>query len=690
MSGTRLHVVVGLALGTAGALVFAWTVIQLRHDRAQLVDWFAEERAGQLAAAVTKVEDDFQDVGDDLEFAARLVTQGADEEERRRSLSALLGSVVAYRLAVVYDAQCRRVITVVDPRWASGGEEAAVLQAVDLTSATSCRTRADHIETSTPIAAAPWFRAFATAIPDGSGVVALVVDTRPVLDRLKAVSAGAAAELVVLGPHGLPTPATSAALAERAGQPGNSSFAAALDEMRAGRSGTRLLPAAEAIELGFTGAEVVMTYLPIRVDEGDHWSVAALVSTGALADHERSVLGRVLGGGTVALVILGLFGAYVAVSARREAVSAERLRSAEQIAHLRDRAERILDHVPAMVLAVGNGDRVSAVNAAALRACPSFEAGIALTQVFSTAQPEAVTSLAALVDQARSRGRVAKVTGRRLALFSEEGTFSVSAIPIAPPSPEIELLLVIDDVSGQRKLQDQLLHVEKLATVGVLAAGIAHEIGTPLGVIRGRAEYVAAKLGPDHPMRGNLGVIVSQIDRVVRTVRALLDFSGRRRVATARVDLAESAAAVVELVRFESERRKVELLVDVTQPVSPVAADADQVQQVLVNLAMNAMDASAPGGRVWFRAQEEAATDAGPARVRLDVVDEGRGIPEADLHRVFDPFYTTKKRGQGTGLGLAIVSQIVRDHGGEVAVQSTVGRGTTVFVWWPTGEVLHG
>lgn len=227
------------------------------------------------------------------------------------------------------------------------------------------------------------------------------------------------------------------------------------------------------------------------------------------------------------------------------------------------------------------------------------------------------------------------------------------------------------------ELNAQLLHAEKLATVGGLSAGIAHEIGTPLGVVRGRAEYLMRKLGEDHPQTPSLRTIIEQIDRVSRIIRELLDFARPRPMTGRPVRLPVVAERVRELLAIEFERSDLSLTFELPTSLPPLAADEDQLQQVLVNLLINARDASSGGSTVFVSA--EAADGA----VVLEVRDEGPGIPPEYLHRVFDPFFTTKKRGQGTGLGLSVVSQIVRSHNGEVAIDSEPGRGTVVRIRWP-------
>ncbi|MBN2361582.1 MAG: histidine kinase, partial [Deltaproteobacteria bacterium] len=219
------------------------------------------------------------------------------------------------------------------------------------------------------------------------------------------------------------------------------------------------------------------------------------------------------------------------------------------------------------------------------------------------------------------------------------------------------------------------------------AAGIAHEVGTPLGVVRGRAEYIAAKLGTDHPQAAGLDVIIEQIDRITRTIQTLLDFSRMKPAIVSSVSLSNVATKVVDLLRFEINRRKLVVGLAVKNDLPPLLADGDQLQQVLVNLLMNAFDASQPGGHVALEADNEMDEQAPPwDHLRIVVADDGCGIPEEKQRRVFDPFFTTKKRGQGTGLGLSIVSQIVRNHGAQISVDSELGRGTRVTLIWPTAS----
>ena len=316
---------------------------------------------------------------------------------------------------------------------------------------------------------------------------------------------------------------------------------------------------------------------------------------------------------------------------------------------------------------------------------PASAIGGPLAGAFVDTPEPVVERLGALLALAISTDRPHSVHGEPLALFGDEGRFSVHAVPLASSaSADVRALLVIEDLTDVRSLESQLLRAEKLATVGVLAAGIAHEIGTPLGIVRGRAEYLLGKLGEAHAQAGGVQVIVEQIDRVSRTLRELLDFSRVRPARVRAVEVGPVVRKVVELLRFEAERRGVRLLADIPAEVPLVAADPDQLEQVLVNLAMNGCDACCKGGEV--RIAVEAARPSGDAPwsdVELVISDDGCGILPEHQHQVFDPFFTTKKRGQGTGLGLTVVHNVMQQHGGDASVERTGPEGTTFLLRFP-------
>lgn len=232
-----------------------------------------------------------------------------------------------------------------------------------------------------------------------------------------------------------------------------------------------------------------------------------------------------------------------------------------------------------------------------------------------------------------------------------------------------------------RALEGQLVRAEKLATTGVLAVGIAHEVGTPLGIIRARTELLIDELA-DHRVRTALDAIVGQIDRISSTIRQVLDFSRAQAVEVSAVDPSAALRSTLDLLDHRFHQQELQVHYEIEPEVPPIAADPHQLQQVLINLLLNACDACTRTGRIWITVRRDAL---GP-RVRWEIRDNGSGIPTEHLLAVFDPFFTTKKRGEGTGLGLPVAASIVRNHGGEISLTSALGEGTTVTIVWPASQ----
>jgi len=219
--------------------------------------------------------------------------------------------------------------------------------------------------------------------------------------------------------------------------------------------------------------------------------------------------------------------------------------------------------------------------------------------------------------------------------------------------------------------RESLLRSEKLATVGRLAAGLAHEVGNPLGLVAGYVELARARLPADpHPdLVDSLGRIAAAADRIDRTVRDLLDFARPAAPHLSPVDLAAAVDAALRLARVHARLKHVEIDLDFPQCHPRVQADEHHLGQVLLNLLLNAGDAMRGAGKVRVSARMEGAA------VSLLVEDGGPGILPADLPRVFDPFFTTKDPGEGTGLGLAISHRIMESFGGEIAARNGEGGG---------------
>lgn len=249
-------------------------------------------------------------------------------------------------------------------------------------------------------------------------------------------------------------------------------------------------------------------------------------------------------------------------------------------------------------------------------------------------------------------------------------------------------ILLVKVTDDRRRVEASLREAERLASMGRLAAGLAHEIGTPLNVIAGRAEAIRRRDRNDDAQRRSLGIIVGQIERISRIVRGMLDFARVRDMRIVPTDLAGVIGHVVDLVEERFQARGIRIETNLPPHLAPLAADADKLQQVFLNLAVNAEDAMVSGGRLMIRvtvgarARPNRGTAALPC-VAIAFEDTGSGIPPEHLDRVFDPFFTTKEVGSGTGLGLAVSYGIVQEHGGWIEVESPPGQGTRVTVCLP-------
>ena len=239
---------------------------------------------------------------------------------------------------------------------------------------------------------------------------------------------------------------------------------------------------------------------------------------------------------------------------------------------------------------------------------------------------------------------------------------------------------------------EQLRHADRLRTVGQLASGVAHELGTPLNVVTGRASLITSgRLSPDAIVE-SAEIIKSQAERMAGIIRQLLDFSRSGTSHRVHVDLQMIVRQTVQILDPLSRKHGVALVV--TEGPAPMSAcvDPGQIQQVLTNLIVNAIQATPEGGRVTVSVSREhiqpptGDVNSAADYFCLSVADTGRGISDDVRGRLFEPFVTTKDVGQGTGLGLSIAYGIVREHGGWIDVQTEVDRGSQFRVYIPEGE----
>lgn len=246
-------------------------------------------------------------------------------------------------------------------------------------------------------------------------------------------------------------------------------------------------------------------------------------------------------------------------------------------------------------------------------------------------------------------------------------------------------------------MSQHLWQAAKLATMGELAASIAHELNNPLATISLRVESILARIGPNDPSLRSLEIIQGETERMGGLVKRLLEFSRRSGPEISTVDVGSEVDNTLELVLHHLRTRNVSVQREFEEDVPSIHADRQQLRQVFLNLFTNASDAMAQGGTLTVRVisvpgktskpsgrragrPNPAPDRSAPARVVIEVEDTGGGIPADLLAKISEPFFTTKPEGKGTGLGLAICRRIVEEHHGSLEITSEPGRGTTVRV----------
>lgn len=240
---------------------------------------------------------------------------------------------------------------------------------------------------------------------------------------------------------------------------------------------------------------------------------------------------------------------------------------------------------------------------------------------------------------------------------------------------------LLSETEHSLDLEQQLRAAETLAVAGKLASSLAHEVGTPLNIVSGRAEFLQMSPSLDEAARRDLGIIVGQIDRISKIIRSLLDSVRPQKLELQPTSLADVLDRILPLLNHPARRRGVAIATSVPADLPALRADPGQLQQVLINLVLNGIDATPAGGHITIGAK--VADERSQRGVAIAVHDTGPGVPVELQTKIFEPFFTTKAAGQGTGLGLAICRDIIKAHGGQITVESAPESGTTFTMWVP-------
>jgi two-component system NtrC family sensor kinase len=273
-------------------------------------------------------------------------------------------------------------------------------------------------------------------------------------------------------------------------------------------------------------------------------------------------------------------------------------------------------------------------------------------------------------------------------LSPEIGPVSKSEIGVLQKT-FVKMLASLRERDRRQKAESeiQLLQSEKQASIGKLAAGVAHEINNPLtGVLTFTHMLLRRKdIGDD--IRLDLRKIAHATERVREIVKGLLDFSRQTKLDPEPLDVNRLVRSTISLVENQALVRGVTLKFEPGEELPMLTLDRSQVESALLNIILNALDATEPGESITLSTGVGIFANQGYRKgVEIAVIDSGCGIPPENLDKLFDPFFTTKQVGQGTGLGLAVSYGIVERHGGTIRVQSEVGRGSTFTIWLPIDE----
>src|SRR6201987_4365042 len=365
---------------------------------------------------------------------------------------------------------------------------------------------------------------------------------------------------------------------------------------------------------------------------------------------------------------------YVAIALDNAQLYSSLEQKAVEVARLKDFSENIVESLTVGVLAIDLEGTVEAWNSK-------------MEQLFGVARSDAVGKpLRQLLPQElaleiEARGDQEQITGIYKHRFHHQGrpiVLNVSITPLVGKSGErIGRLLLFDDVTQRERLEEQMSQTEKLTSLGLLAAGVAHEVNTPLAVISNYIQMLAKQMPEGDPKQTISYKTVKQTLRATESDNNLVNFSRTGAAELADIDVNRVVEETLSLVTHPLKTSRIRIVKQLGDGLPAVRGSANKLQQVFLNLFLNARDAMPTGGMLEIR------TAAHNGSVEIEVADTGGGIPREHINRIFDPFFTTKASGRGTGLGLSVSYGIIKEHAGKVDVRSAPGKGTSFHVEFP-------
>ena len=404
-------------------------------------------------------------------------------------------------------------------------------------------------------------------------------------------------------------------------------------------------------------------FIPCRI----HQRVVAILGLGKTIDGDFLTSEDV--------ELLFTIAGYLAVALDNAQLYSSLEQKAHQIERLKDFSENIVESMNVGVLAVDFEGRIEFWNTQLEQSIGVVRADAVGRTIDEILPPDLAVEIAA-------RSQEERVTNLyKFPLRNRDGRtliVNVSIAPLAGKSAErLGRLILVDDITQRMQLEEQLVQTEKLTSLGLLAAGVAHEVNTPLAVISNYIQMLAKQLPENDPRHKLTDKIVNQTFRASEIVNNLLSFSRTGGAGFKEVNLNQVIEETLTLVAHPFRAANVQVVKNLEGDLPAVLGSTNRLQQVFLNLFLNAKDAMPSGGML------EVRSAANNGSVEIEVADTGMGIQRENLARVFDPFFTTKATGRGTGLGLSVSYGIIKEHAGKIEVRSTPGKGTSFRLEFP-------
>ena len=376
---------------------------------------------------------------------------------------------------------------------------------------------------------------------------------------------------------------------------------------------------------------------------------------------------------SVDLELLVTLAGYVGIAIENASLYRSLQLKMEEYERLKEFSENIVESINVGILAADLDDRVESWNSQIeqLTGISRAEAvGMKLAELFPS-------DLVEQFDRVRGETGIHNVykfllkshavngNGHSSAVKRRETILNLAIAPlVSKDQQQIGRLVIFDDVTDRAELEQRLVQADKLSSIGLLAAGVAHEVNTPLAVISTYAQMLAKQVGDDSQKSLILDKIAKQTFRASEIVNSLLNFSRTSTTSFGDVNLNRVIQETLSLLEHQLQKSGIQVKLDFEAELAPIHANAGKLQQVFLNLFLNARDAMAKGGTLEVRTWTDESS------AKIEVADTGPGISPEHLHRIYDPFFTTKAARKGTGLGLSVTYGIIQEHGGSIEVSN--------------------